>query len=359
MSFSSNIIAWYNKNHRELPWRKTKNPYLIWLSEIILQQTRVDQGLNYYLRITEKFPTVKKLAAAKQDEVLKMWQGLGYYSRARNLHHAAKQITDEFKGRFPTEYEDIKSLKGVGDYTSAAIASIAYDLPYPVLDGNVFRLLSRCFAIETPIDSGKGKKEFLALAEMLIDKKNPSLFNQAMMEMGALVCTPAQPKCISCPLQKICLAFKNKSIQNYPVKSKKVAIKNRFLHFVMYDCNGKTIIHQRNEKDIWQGLYDFPSIETEKALSKKMILKKVSERKSAIKSVIEVSITPYAKHILTHRHLFCSFIHLKTSTLPELLKDEKVIPLKNIHRYSLPRIIDGYLNNEIDFNRKKQIQFSE
>jgi A/G-specific adenine glycosylase len=220
MNFSEEIIKWYKKNKRDLPWRRTKNPYQIWLSEVILQQTRVDQGMDYYLRFTKEFLNIDELARAKEDKVLKLWQGLGYYSRARNLHATAKMVSRQYKGEFPSSHDEILKLKGVGEYTAAAIASFAFDQCYPVVDGNVFRVLSRVFAIETPIDSGLGKKEFYSLAKELIDPSQPALYNQAIMEFGAIQCKPKNPDCYNCPLKGMCLAHSKKMVERLPIKSK-------------------------------------------------------------------------------------------------------------------------------------------
>ena len=266
MNFGSIIIRWYNKNKRDLPWRETRNPYLIWLSEIILQQTRVEQGLSYYLRFAEKYPTVKSLAASKEDDVLKLWQGLGYYSRARNLHQTAKRIVDEFSGKFPTDYSSILSLKGIGDYTAAAIASFAYDQKYPVVDGNVFRLLSRHFEMKTPIDTSAGKKEFTEMADGLMMNYPPAIFNQAIMEFGAKVCRPANPDCLKCPLNATCFSFKNKTVHLFPIKKNKTKTKKRYFNYIVIGDKNKFFIKKRIEKDIWQGLYDFPLIETKKRI---------------------------------------------------------------------------------------------
>jgi A/G-specific adenine glycosylase len=229
MNFSKTIIRWYNKNKRDLPWRHTKDPYKIWLSEIILQQTRVQQGLPYYETFVKKFPTVHHLAKANEDVVMKTWQGLGYYSRARNLHYSAKFISKNLKGKFPNNFEEIKKLKGIGDYTAGAIASFAFNKPYPVVDGNVFRVLSRYFGIKTPIDSAKGKNEFVEKATLLLDKKNPGTFNQAIMEFGAMKCVPQNPDCGKCPLKNGCEALANDTVSALPFKSKKNKIRTRYL----------------------------------------------------------------------------------------------------------------------------------
>ncbi|MGZ4118512.1 MAG: A/G-specific adenine glycosylase, partial [Bacteroidia bacterium] len=271
--FSGKIISWYNKNKRDLPWRNTKDAYLIWLSEIILQQTRVEQGMAYYLKFASNFPTIKHLAKADNDKVMKLWQGLGYYSRARNLHTTAQIVADKYKGKFPDTYEDILSLKGIGDYTAAAIASFAFNKARAVVDGNVYRVLSRVFGIETPIDSSKGKKEFYALANELIDKKNPALFNQAIMELGAIQCKPVNPDCSVCPLNNMCFAFAKKRIADFPVKEKKTKVRDRYFNYIVLNYKGKTAINKRGAKDIWHNLHDFPLIETAKELTEEEFLR--------------------------------------------------------------------------------------
>ena len=252
---SSLLQYWYAQHKRSLPWRETKAPYVVWISEIILQQTRVNQGNDYFLRFIERFPDIKSLAEASEDDVLKIWQGLGYYSRARNLYTAAKQVMEKFDGVFPSSYSDILSLKGVGEYTAAAVASIVYNLPYPVVDGNVFRVLSRLFTIETPIDSTIGKKYFNEIAQSILDEQHPGDHNQAIMEFGALVCTPKQPKCTECPLQSVCLAFEKKNVLNYPVKKGKTIQKERFFNYFHIEQNGYTYIKKRGDSDVWQNIY--------------------------------------------------------------------------------------------------------
>ncbi|MGB5980686.1 MAG: A/G-specific adenine glycosylase [Nonlabens sp.] len=266
MNISKRLIEWYRINHRSLPWRETRDPYYIWLSEIILQQTRVSQGLPYYKSFVEKFPTVQKLAQATQEEVLKLWQGLGYYSRARNLHFAAQQVV-EMGGKFPDSYNELLDLKGVGDYTAAAIASFAYDEVVPVVDGNVYRVLSRIFSIATPINSTAGKKEFKSLATKLISAKSPAIYNQAIMEFGATHCLPKNPKCPSCPFMSDCLAFTDGRINELPVKLKKTKVKNLFHHYlVLQTPSGNTLMQQRPQQGIWAGLYEFPLIEEKGSL---------------------------------------------------------------------------------------------
>ncbi|MGY8943774.1 MAG: A/G-specific adenine glycosylase, partial [Flavobacteriales bacterium] len=261
MKFSNTLIYWYLQNNRELPWRKSKNPYFIWLSEIMLQQTRVAQGLAYYLKFTTSFPTVFDLAKADESTVLKMWQGLGYYSRARNLHFSAKQISKELNGVFPSTYEEIIKLKGIGDYTASAISSICFNEPTAVVDGNVYRVLSRYFGINTPTNSTLGIKEFKTLAQTLIDTSQPGTYNQALMDFGALHCKPQNPLCETCPFSDSCVAFEKKLTKELPVKEKKIKVRKRYFNFLVIKTDAhKTILTERKGKGIWQGLYQFPLI---------------------------------------------------------------------------------------------------
>ena len=267
MHFYNTLVYWYLQNKRDLPWRKTKNPYLIWLSEIILQQTHVDQGLNYYLKFSETFPTVSHLANAKESDILKLWQGLGYYSRARSLHFSANYIINELNGEFPKSYKELLKLKGVGDYTASAIASICYDEQTAVVDGNVYRVLSRYFGIHTAINSTKGIKEFKKLAQQLITDEDPGRYNQAIMELGAKQCKPQNPNCDECPLNEGCIALQKKVVRNLPIKEKKIKIKKRYFNYLVLDVNNFTLIKQRSTKGIWQNLYEFPLIVGEDELT--------------------------------------------------------------------------------------------
>lgn len=328
--FSLLITEWFRQNHRDLPWRNTRDPYFIWLSEIILQQTRVNQGMNYYLKFTSNYPTVKHLAEADEQSILNDWQGLGYYSRARNLHFSAKYIMSELGGVFPSSYAEIIKLKGVGKYTAAAISSFAFDEAKAVVDGNVYRLLSRVFDIPTPIDTGAGQKEFQLLADELIDPHNPAEHNQAIMEMGSSVCSPS-PNCENCPLNQKCLSFSKGNMSTRPVKSKKIKVTNKYFHFLIFSFDGETFIEKRTEKGIWQNLFQFPMIETKKdhlpEELKKYKLTKTSE---------------IVKHILSHQHIFAQFHHIEGAPI-ETNKNWIKINIKDIQDYPLPRIIDRYL----------------
>ena len=273
ISFTKNLLKWHRNNERSFPWKETKDPYKIWLSEIILQQTRVEQGLPYYLKMVKLFPTVQHLEKAKEDAVLKAWQGLGYYSRARNLQAAAKYIVDELQGKFPEDYDGWLKVNGVGPYAAAAIVSFAYNLPHAVVDGNVYRVLSRCFGIETPTDSTEGKKTFSVLANELIAKKEAGRFNQAIMDLGATVCKPFSPLCNTCPVHENCVALKKNLITSLPIKGKKILLKNRFFHYIIAENENGFLMEKRKGNDIWKGLYQFPLIEAEKFLSpEKLIL---------------------------------------------------------------------------------------
>lgn len=346
MSFSAILINWYLKNKRDLPWRDTRDPYKIWLSEIILQQTRVEQGLPYYKKFTEKYPDVKKLAKADEDEVLKLWQGLGYYSRARNLHFTAKEIVKKHKGRFPDNYQEIRSLKGVGDYTAAAIVSFAYNLPYAVVDSNVMRVLSRYLGINEPIDSTLGKKMLAEAAQELLDNKNPADYNQAIMEFGATYCVPVKPNCENCIFNFSCEAFRLKKVNELPVKSKKTKIKKRFFHYLIIEHKGKTYLQKRAAGDIWQGLYEFPLIETDKALEFEELIKQ-SEIKNFFKnkSIEFIKTSQDKKYVLSHQHIYARFFHVKINRLAKL-DAYKQISMSELDKYALPRLIHRYLEEE-------------
>lgn len=340
------IIDWYAAEKRDLPWRNTKDPYKIWLSEIILQQTRVSQGMEYYHRFVENFPTIVDLANAEEDQILKLWQGLGYYSRARNLHATAKQIVNEHNSKFPANFEAIKNLKGIGDYTAAAISSFAFNLPHAAVDGNVYRVLSRIFGIVTPIDSTSGKKEFAKIADELLIKKNAATYNQAMMEFGALQCVPKNPNCTQCVVSQQCIAFKNKTVDELPIKTKKLKQRVRyFYYFVVEDEQQNIFIAQRTGKDIWQHLYEFPLVETEKELktedifSHENFLKIVS---NDAKNAVVTSVSRQYKHILSHQIIYAQFIHLKTSKRIVSGKYQ-IIKKENIHTYAVSRLTHMYL----------------
>lgn len=324
MEFANTIISWFQENGRALPWRETKDPYAIWLSEIILQQTRIAQGWEYWERFMAQYPKVEELAAASEDEVLRLWQGLGYYSRARNLHAAAKQIVA--LGKFPDTLEDIKALKGVGDYTAAAIGSFAFDIPAAVVDGNVYRVLSRYFGIDTPINSTQGKKEFAALAQSLIPASDAVAYNQGMMDFGAIQCTPQSPKCLLCPLAETCVALREGRVEELPVKLKTLKVQTRRLAYIYIRCNGEIAIHRRGEGDIWQGLWEPYNVSDLSALP-------TFEAPLVLKA-------KDVKHVLTHRILLADFYLLETKNRPLLPDDYIWIKESEISEYGIPRLIE-------------------
>jgi len=341
------LINWYQQNKRELPWRDIEDPYKIWISEIILQQTRVNQGLNYYLRFVERFPTVVSLAQADEDEVLNYWQGLGYYSRARNLHKAAMQVMNDFGGFFPTLHSDVLTLAGVGSYTAAAICSFAYNQPYAVVDGNVYRVLSRLFGLDTPIDSGKGKTEFALIAQQLLSKQNPAEHNQAIMEFGALQCVPVSPNCSICPLISQCSAFENQQIVILPVKSKKTKVINRFFNYIFIEYGGQTFLQKRIGKDVWQNLYEFPLIESNSLLTIAELFEnhEFIELFDKINSVEIYKITNPMKHVLSHRVIYAQFVSVNISELSVKLKNLIHVPIQEIDRYPVSRLMELFLVN--------------
>jgi len=341
--FALTLLHWFRENGRDLPWRQTRDPYAIWLSEIILQQTQVKQGWAYWERFMRRWPTVEQLAEASEDEVLREWQGLGYYSRARNLHFAAKQIVAI--GGFPTTIEGIKSLKGVGDYTAAAIGSIAFDLPAAVVDGNVYRVLSRHFGISTPINSTEGKKEFALLAQELLPTSNlksqSSNYNQAIMDFGAIQCTPASPDCMNCPLMETCVAFREGRVAELPVKLKTLKVQERRLTYVYIRYQGETAIHRRGEGDIWQGLYEPLLIENgEFSVLNSCVPPVASDQRSSVQLIKK-----NVKHVLTHRILWADFYLWEPAERPRLPEDYFWIKEAELDDYAKPRLIEILLDS--------------
>lgn len=341
------LQKWYMQNKRNLPWRETQNPYNIWISEIILQQTRVIQGYDYYMRFIDRFPNVSMLADADENEVLVLWQGLGYYSRARNLHFAAKTIVEKFDGVFPYDYNDIIKLKGIGEYTAAAIASFAYNQPYAVVDGNVFRFLSRLFGVDTPIDTSRGKKEFSALATQLLDKDYPGLHNQAIMEFGALHCTPDNPNCETCPFCDICIAYNKDKIKLLPVKQGKTKTRERFFNYfdVRYGNDLTLLLNKRTQKDIWQNLYELPLLETTQKLELKELLNtKAFQELFPSNCNIEIHHTGKSmKHILSHQTLNAVFYRIY---IPKkeicFLENFVEVDICDLHNFPISRLVDRY-----------------
>lgn len=348
MIFSNSLINWYLQNQRDLPWRKTKNPYKIWLSEIILQQTRIAQGLPYYLKFTEAFPTVFDLAKADEQKVLKLWQGLGYYSRARNLHFSAKYIVSELNGKFPTTYNEIKKLKGVGDYTASAIASICFNEPTAVVDGNVYRVLSRYYGIDTPINSTKGIKEFKELAQTLIDKKQPAVFNQAIMDFGATLCKPQNPLCKTCPFNNSCIALEKKTIDKLPVKEKKIKIKKRYFNYLVpTTTDNKTILIQRKGRGIWEGLYEFPLLETSSEIEENQIINSdFFQELFPSKTTISLFNAKSVVHKLSHQHIYTRFWIVNTDKL-----SVSTIKWNNVEEYPVPVLISNFLKEYLNKNQ--------
>ncbi|MDH7446082.1 A/G-specific adenine glycosylase [Aquimarina sp. 2201CG14-23] len=347
MIFSKKLISWYLQNKRSMPWRETTDPYRIWLSEIILQQTRVAQGLPYYLAFTGQYPTVFDLAKAEEEQVLKLWQGLGYYSRARNLHFTAKYIANDLNGVFPDNYKDLLKLKGVGDYTASAIASICYNEAVPVVDGNVYRVLSRYFNIDTPINSTTGIKEFKKIAFELIDPEQPATYNQAIMEFGALQCKPQSPYCIVCPLNDSCGSLQKGTVVSLPVKLKKLKIKKRYFNYLIFVINNRqTIIKQRRGKGIWQNLYEFPLIEGDGELDL-ITIKEDTVYKSLVKDMdIELTLfeEKFVVHKLSHQHLYTRFYIIKIDKSPEIREEYELIESNKIHSYPVPILLGNFID---------------
>ena len=342
MIFSDEIIKWYHKNKRDLPWRDTTNPYKIWISEIILQQTKVSQGLPYYINFIEEFPTITDLANASEDQVLKVWQGLGYYSRARNLHFTAKIIRDDFNSQFPKEYKLIRGLRGIGDYTAAAISSFCYNLPYAVLDGNVSRVLSRYFAIDTPIDSSDGKKIFKELSQKLMNIEDPAIHNQAIMEFGALMCTPKKTDCSICPLRNSCKSFGTELVELLPIKSKSLKVTKKYFNYLIVSSENHTYLQKRTS-GIWNSLYQFPLIEGE--FTEGQLVNTKQWKNLFIGDPIIEKISKKIKHKLSHQLIHTSFYHVKC----DAINDSNFLKINwvEIEEYPLPILIDKYIKSVI------------
>lgn len=371
-NLSKYILIWYRTHKRDLPWRNTTNPYRIWISEIILQQTRVSQGYDYFLRFMKRFPHVKALAEAPEDEVMRLWQGLGYYSRARNLHAAAKSIcskqsssghhvTDEPLKRewgepvfrtseeeesslFPKSFEEIRALKGVGDYTAAAICSFAYNLPYAVVDGNVYRVLARYFGIQEPIDTTQGKKLFATLAQDQLDASCPADYNQAIMDFGALVCTPLSPTCDSCPLAENCEALRSGQVDMLPQKQKKLIQKTRYFHYLWVKAGNTTFIHKRTERDIWQNLYELPLIESDRQLSMDELLHGIKPMLAEGEVPLLTLIQQGVKHVLTHRIIMADFYELILPASTCSFAACQRVKIELLGDYAFPRLITLFLD---------------
>jgi A/G-specific adenine glycosylase len=350
MFLSSTLIQWYQTHKRDLPWRDIADPYKIWISEIILQQTRVNQGLDYYHRFIERFPDVNSLAAATEDEVLKYWQGLGYYSRARNLHKAAHQIINKHKGVFPNTYEEVIQLAGIGDYTAAAICSFAYNLPFAVVDGNVFRVLSRLFGIDTPIDSTAGKKAFKQLAQEILDTVQPGLHNQAMMEFGALQCVPVSPACNACPFADRCIAFSKNQVSLLPVKRQKIQTKERFFNYLFIKAGNYTWLQKRTKNDIWKNLYEFPLIEADKLLDKNELSQHEYFKAlfADFRADVHIrTVSPPIKHILTHQKILAQSILIEIGANGKNWEQFVQIQIDEWGDYAVSRLMEILLQNQL------------
>ncbi len=344
----SELVRWFRDHQRELPWRSHPLPYYVWLSEVILQQTRVSQGLDYFNRFVERWPSVAELAAASEEEVLKLWQGLGYYSRARNLHRCAREVVRLYGGELPADYQRLVKLPGIGPYTAAAIASIAFGLPHAVVDGNVYRVLSRLFDIDTPINTDEGVKVFALLADELLDREHPGRHNQAMMEFGALQCVPKNPDCSACPLQPHCLAFGHHSVADRPVKEKRLKVRTRYFHYLVVGDAHRHYMRRREAGDIWQGLYDFPCVERDQPLTLDEVTESPEFRHLLQDRAFEItSISPQFTHKLTHQTLIATFVEIKIFDFSPIIQENNIllVPENEMGSYPIPKLIDNYLNS--------------
>ena len=343
-NFGRILIEWYQNNRRDLPWRRTKNPYLIWISEIILQQTRVAQGYDYYQRFVKRFPDVFSLADADEDEVMKYWQGLGYYSRARNLHAAARSMAEA--GGFPKTYKEVLALKGVGGYTAAAICSFAYGMPYAVVDGNVYRVLSRWLGIETPIDSTEGKRIFAEVAAELLDKAQPGLYNQAIMDFGALQCTPVSPNCMFCPFIDTCVARQKGLVDTLPVKQHKAKVTNRYFNYIYVRMGAHTLINKRTGNDIWKNLYELPLIETESEVpEEKFYALPQWQEMLAEGEVPSVRLGQKGvKHVLSHRVIYANFYEVILPENAASFAQYQRIRIEDLHKFAVSRLVNQFFS---------------
>ncbi len=343
-NFSNILIDWYEENKRDLPWRKTKDPYLIWISEIILQQTRVAQGYDYYRRFVQRFPDVFQLARAEEDEVLKYWQGLGYYSRARNLHAAARSMAEA--GGFPTTYQGVRALKGVGEYTAAAICSFAYGMPYAVVDGNVYRVLSRWLGIDTPIDSTEGKKTFAATADELMDAERPALYNQAIMDFGALQCTPLSPRCMFCPLADSCVARQKGLTDSLPVKQHKTKVTNRYFNYIYVRMGAHTFIYKRSGNDIWKNLYELPLIETDREWTEEELYAspQFHELLAGAEHPRVRLVQKGVKHVLSHRVIYANFYEVILPENSASFANYQRVSIEDLHKFAVSRLVNQFFS---------------
>lgn len=351
--FGECLIDWYDTNKRNLPWRHTQDPYKIWISEIILQQTRVEQGLSYYLKFINRFPNIGMLATADRDEVFKMWQGLGYYNRADNMLHTAKVVSNELGGQLPADYNELLKLKGIGSYTAAAISSIAFNISKPVVDGNVFRVLSRLFAIKTPINSSLGKKEFELIASELMVNHPPGTFNQAIMEFGALYCKPKNPDCQNCIINMDCQAWQDKCVENYPVKIAKKDIRKRYFYYLLIETEINSeiffLIKKRENNDIWKNLYDFPLVELKSKIDPLMALKQLPLEINLTETNYRIlNISKSYQHQLTHQQINAIFIRISVNKIEEVEAEKSILLVdrNNIINYPVSRMVERYLQDQ-------------
>lgn len=352
MIFSDTLIHWYRNNKRDLPWRNTHDPYLIWLSEIILQQTRVEQGMPYYLRFSEQFPDVQSFAAASEDDILRLWQGLGYYSRGRNMLKTARIVVANFNGKFPTAHRDLIKLTGIGDYTAAAISSFAVNEAKAVVDGNVYRLLARYFGIDTPINSTKGKKQFQEVADELINTNNAGEHNQAMIEFGALQCKPKSPNCPDCPFIFSCFAYQNRKVNELPVKLKKLKIRERFFYFFLMEKHHQILIKRRGSQDIWAGLHDLPSLEFTERTDFEAITSHQDFQSFFPDNVIIHAVSDEIKHVLTHQRIYARFVHIDNFKEESMVKNDWfLVNINDLHQYGKPKLIFEFLKNFYKLNQ--------
>ena len=351
MNFSEEIIDWYQKNKRDLPWRSTNDPYIIWLSEIIMQQTRVEQGMPYFIQFAEKYPTVKHFAEASEDDILKLWQGLGYYSRGRNMHHTAQLVMEEHAGYFPKNYDSLIRLKGIGEYTAAAISSFSSGEAKAVVDGNVFRLLSRYFGIDTPINSSKGKKIFTDLANELLDKSRAGIFNQAIMEFGSLQCKPNNPDCLSCPLSASCHARNTGQVNDLPVKIKSQKIRERHFNYILAIKDDYILVNKRGPGDIWENMMDLPLFETDLPIEMAELIHSDGFINSFGKEVLIRSVSSPPKHILSHQKLYARFIEIENFT-EDFLSNKSwfYVRKEELENLAQPKLIFQFFNNFFKLN---------
>ena len=344
MNLSDQLTGWYHVNKRSLPWRDTNDAYIIWLSEIILQQTRVEQGMPYFHKFLEKYPDVKAFAAASEDEILKLWQGLGYYSRGRNMLKTARQVVEDYNGEFPVRYEQLIRLKGVGDYTAAAIASFSSNQAKAVVDGNVFRVLARYFGIDEPINSTNGKRLFQQIADEVLNSDHAGLHNQAMMEFGAIMCQPKNPDCAICPVREGCYAYQNNKVSELPKKLKTVKVRDRYFNYFLITDGKRILMNKRGDKDIWANMYDLPMVESSSVVPCAGVLEMPETQKLFGNNLVTINYFPFKKHILTHQRIHAQFIQIEPS--PEIKLEQKYFytDISDLSKLAVPKIIFLFLN---------------